>query len=295
MNPQTKNDYITAGKIAAQSLAYGASLIKKGSLFLDVTQKIEQKIFELGGRPAFPAQVSCNQIAAHFCPEIDDKNVFDEQLVCLDIGVQVNGAIGDTACTIDLSGKYADMVSAARTALDEAIKIIEVGVALKDVGKVISETIASYGYRPVRNLSGHGLGIYDVHTAPTIPNYDNGDSTQIEEGMVFAVEPFATNGVGMISEAGIATVFSQIKKKPVRGQITRDVLREIETYHGLPFASRWLMQKFGAKTNFALRELLQLGVIKDYPPLVEVGKGMVAQAEHSVMIEGGTAVVLTRV
>ncbi|MEK6948721.1 MAG: hypothetical protein AABX34_00770, partial [Nanoarchaeota archaeon] len=67
--------YRQAGKIAAQALEYGKSLVKKGALMVDVLDKIEGRIAGLGAKPAFPAQISCNHIAAHYCPEEDDKTV----------------------------------------------------------------------------------------------------------------------------------------------------------------------------------------------------------------------------
>jgi len=295
MDKKIKQNYIKAGKISAEVLEYGKSLIKKGNYLLETAELIEKKIFELGGKPAFPVQISCNEIAAHFCVEEDNKTVFDEQVVSLDLGVHVDGAIGDNAYTIDLSGSYNDLVKAAQKALEESLKVINVGTELREIGKIINDTIKSYGCNPVRNLSGHGLDLYNIHTKPTIPNIDNGDKTTLKKGMAFAVEPFATTGSGIVHESGLASVFMLEHKKPVRSPITREVLKEIETYEGLPFAKRWLTRRFGAKANFALRELAQLGMIHQFPPLVEVNKGIVTQAEHSVLIdEHGEVVVLTK-
>src|SRR3989344_4026625 len=196
MDESTKQDFIKAGKISAEVLEYGKSLVKKGNSLLEATELIEKKIFELGGKPAFPVQISCDEIAAHFCALEDDKTVFENQVVCLDLGVHVNGAIGDNAYTIYLSGKYSDLVKAAQKALEEALKTVSVGTELRKIGRTIYDTISGYGYAPVRNLSGHGLGLYGIHTEPTIPNFDNGDRTQLVKGMTFAVEPFATTGSG---------------------------------------------------------------------------------------------------
>lgn len=295
MEDKTKQDYINAGRISAEALEYGKSLIKKGNSILEATELIEKKIFELGGRPAFPVQFAFDNVAAHFCIEEDDKSVFEEQVVSLDLGVHVNGAIGDNAYTIDLSGKWADLVIAAQKALEEALKIVNAGTELGKIGKAINDAIESYGFKPVRNLSGHGLGLFDIHTSPTIPNIDNGDKTKLTEGMAFAIEPFSTNGSGVVSEKGHPTVFMLEKKRPVRSSITREVLKEIESYEGLPFAERWLTRKFGAKANFALREMGQMGMLHQFPPLVEASNGIVAQAEHSVLIDDeGEVVVLTK-
>lgn len=295
MDEQVKQNYIKAGKISAEALEFGKSLIKKGNSLLEATELIEKKIFELGAKPAFPVQISCNETAAHFCVEDDDKTIFEEQVVSLDLGIHVNGAIGDNAYTIDLSGKYNDLVIAAQKALEEALKIVNVGTELRQIGKVINDTIQSYGYAPVRNLSGHGLDLYNIHTNPTIPNFDNGDKNTLKKGMVFAVEPFATTGPGVVVEKGLPTVFMLEHRKNVRSPITREVLKEIETYENLPFAKRWLTRKFGAKANFALRELTQLGILHQFPPLVEASKGIVTQAEHSILIDNnGEVVVLTK-
>ena len=295
MDSQTKQNYIKAGRISAEVLEYGKSLIKRGNSILEATELIEKKIYELGAKPAFPVQISCNEIAAHFCAEEDDNTIFENQVVSLDLGVHVDGAIGDNAYTIDLSQSYGDLVKAAQKALEEALKIISIGTELREIGKVINDTIKSYGYSPVRNLSGHGLDLYNIHSKPTIPNIDNGDKTILKKGMAFAVEPFATTGSGVVHESGLPTVFMLEHKKPTRSPITREVLKKIENYEGLPFAKRWLTRKFGAKANFALRELTQLGMIHQFPPLVEVNKGIVTQAEHSILIDDeGEVIVLTK-
>ena len=294
MDEATKQKFIKAGSISAEVRDYGASLIKKNSSLLEVVEAVEKKILELGAKPAFPVQISCDHIAAHYCPESDDKTVFGEQLVSLDVGVHVDGCIGDTAYTVDLSGKYGDVVKAAQKALDEAMKVVRVGVTLGEIGKVIQEAIQSYGYSPVRNLSGHGIDVYNIHTEPTIPNYDTHDKTTLKKGQVVAIEPFATNGFGMIQEAGQPSVFMLARKKPVRSPITREILKHIETYHGTPFCRRWLVQKFGVKANYALRELASMGMLELFPPLVEVKKGVVAQAEHTVLLDD-EPIILTKI
>ena len=160
----------------------------------------------------------------------------------------------------------------------------------------IQETIQKYGFAPVRNLSGHGLGKYKIHTKPSIPNVYNGDKTKIEKGMVFAVEPFSSTGAGIVQDSGIPTVFELITKKPVRNPITRQVMKEIESYNGLPFTTRWLTRKFGAKAKLALREMGQLGMIYSHPPLADKNGGVISQAEHTILIDNdGKVIVLTRI
>ncbi len=294
MDKQELENLQKAGRIAAEALHYAKGLLKPGASLLEVTEKTEDKIKKLGGELAFPVQISLNDVAAHFCPEADDKIIFKDQLVSIDIGVHINGFIGDNAVTVDLSGKHAALVKASRDALDNAIKIIKPGIAVSWIGKVIHDTIVAAGFAPVRNLSGHGLEKFNIHSTPTIPNYDNGDKTALKEGMVIAIEPFASAGAGVIYESSPATIFQLAKKRPVRNIFTREILKEIEQYKELPFCRRWLAKKFGLpKTNFAIRELLNLGIIREYPPLVDKEHGIVSQAEHTVLVEE-KAVVLTR-
>ncbi len=275
-----------AGSISAQALQYGVSLIRPGVKAVDVLDKVEQKIFELGGEIAFPAQLSCNHIAAHWCADKDDPLVLNDQVICLDVGAHVNGCIGDNAATVDLSGKYEKLVKASRDALDNAIKTLKPGVTLGHIGHVINQTIQSHGFTPIHNLSGHGLALYNIHCKPSIPNYDTGEETKLEKGMVIAIEPFATDGAGMIYETDRANIFAFVQSRPVRSPFARDLLKEIKKYNGLPFTTRWLIRKMHpAQVNFGLKELLAAGAITQFPPLPDKDKGMVSQAEHSILID----------
>ncbi|MFC1768287.1 type II methionyl aminopeptidase [Nanoarchaeota archaeon] len=282
----TLEDYKKAGKIAREALEYGKSLIKKDSKIVDVCDQVEKKIFDLGGNLAFPTQISCNEIAAHFCPLEDDKKVFSNQLVNLDVGVHVNGYIGDNACSVDLGGSHTEFINAAEDALKAATEVLKVGVTLSEIGREIENSIKNYGLNPVKNLSGHGLDQFNIHSIPQIPNYDTGDNTKLEKGMFIAVEPFATDGSGMVHDKGEPTLFSQTGSKPVRVEFVRNIQKEIESYQGLPFTTRWLNRKFTpTKTSFALKQFKQLDIVHEYPPLVERSNGWVSQAENSFYID----------
>lgn len=293
MEQQTIEKYKKAGKIAAEVLAYGKELIKKDAKVLDVCNKIEQKIFSLGAKPAFPVQISMNEIAAHFCPEDDDKQIFSDQLVSLDIGVHIDGCVGDNACTVDLSGNNSELVKASEEALKAAIEKVRVGVKLSEIGKAIEDAITNYGFKPIRNLSGHGLDSYNIHAPPTIPNFNTKENVVLEK-QVIAIEPFATNGVGLIHEKGDASVFSLIGKKSVRVGFVRSIQKQIEGYNGLPFTTRWLTKNFSApQVRYAFNQFKQLEILKEYPPLVERQDGLVSQAEHSLLVDD-EVIVLTR-
>jgi methionyl aminopeptidase len=297
MDLQYKQDFIKAGQIAKEVRTYGKSLIVKGASYNDVISKVKGKIKELGAIPAFPPQIALDDVAAHFLPQPDNDIIFSNELVKLDVGICVNGAIGDTAVSIDLSGKHQNIIDAAEAALLAAEKIIRVGMTVSELGREIEKTIASYGLRPVRNLTGHGLAKNKIHTDPHIPNYDDKSKLTIKAGMTFAIEPFATNGTGMIFDAGNATLFSLIKRKGKYTGFVDDVFKIALSFEGLPFCTHDLISE---KTPLelvkkAIKVLLKDDALEDYAPLVEEARGMVAQAENSVLVdENGTVFITTR-
>jgi methionyl aminopeptidase len=288
MDKETFDSYVKAGRIAAQALEYGRKLIKIGASLLEVTEAVEKKIVELGGDFAFPPQISLNDIAAHYCAGFDDKTVFKEGDVAkLDVGVQIDGFVGDTAYTVVLGDdeKLKLLAEASREALNSALRIIKPGITLSEVGAAIHAEITKRGFAPVRNLSGHGLAQFIIHDKPSVPNFDTGSDEVLEEDQVIAVEPFASTGAGVIYESSNPTIYSLEDIRPVRSPMTREVLKDLEQYNGLPFAHRWLVKKHGlGKTSFALRELKALGVLHEFSPLPDKAHGIVSQAEHTVIV-----------
>lgn len=280
------NEWIKAGIIAKNVKDYARQIIKPDMSLYDVSERIEAKIREFNAVPAFPVNLSLNSTAAHYTPIKNDNLFFENNVVKIDIGVCYNGAIGDTAFTLDFTGKYSKLVEASNEALKNASKILAIGTTLGEIGKTIQETINSYGYVPIKNLSGHGLDYYKVHTSPQIPNYNTNDSTELKKGMKIAIEPFATDGAGLIKESGEAVIFSQIGKNPVRDIAARKVLKEINEFKNLPFAFRYFKDKYSVpRLKFALKMLKMANNIKEYPPLVEEKRGIVTQAENSFLID----------
>ncbi len=277
-------DYEKAGKIAAECLEFGRKLIKvNGSLF-ELAEKVEKKIYDLDGKPAFPINISINEIAAHFTPEINGKTIFKEgDLVKLDVGVHVNGCIGDNACTIDL-GDNKELVKASEKALDNAIKIIKPGVKLRDIGKEIQNVIEGFGFSPIRNLCGHQVDQYVQHAGLTIPNYDNGSELELEEGMIIAIEPFATTGEGVVVDGKPSGIFRLVQEKNTRNMEARKIIKFVgENFKTLPFAKRWLKQF--SNLNFNLQTLEREDIIEEYKMLVERSKGLVSQCEKTVLVK----------
>ncbi len=281
--------YLRAGNILSAVRAEAVKKVKNGATLLSVAEFAENLIREKGGQPAFPVNISRNDEAAHSTPCFDDKSVFGEDIVKLDIGVHIDGYIADTAVTVDLSG-HAELVKASEKALADAIGFVHAGVNTADIGGIIEDAITSFGYKPIVNLTGHGLAQYLQHAPPPIPNKKMPHGVVLKEGDIIAIEPFATDGVGKIYDAGNAEIYHLVYERPVRLPSARKLLDRIKEYKTLPFAKRWL----GSNVDFAVTALVKANIIMPYPILKEVGEGLISQAEHSMIVTADGCEVFTK-
>jgi len=269
-------------------------LTKPGVSLIKISEELEKEAEKLKVKWAFPVDFSINEMAAHVTTLHDDKAVA-EGLLKIDLGVCVDGYIADMAKTIDLTPdkKYSALISASSDALNEAIKKIKYGVEIREIGKTIHDTIIKKGFSPIRNLSGHELKRNILHAGITIPNYDNNNTAKLEEG-IYAVEPFATTGEGIVQDSKPSGSYMLKQIKPVRDAKTRQILQFIEKeYSTLPFSSRWIIKKFGLYSLMALKILEQNEIIHQFSQLVEKSRMPVSQSEHTILVEKNKVSVLT--
>jgi len=291
MEDDILENYITAGRIASKILADGSKMIRIGTRYLDVVETIEENVTMEGAGLAFPLNVSLNEDAAHDTASAGDERVFKSgDLVKLDLGVHYDGYIADTATTIDL-GSNANLVEASEQALARAIACVRPGETVGNLGSVIQSEIEQRGFRPVANLTGHGLGRYVIHCPPTIPNVGMSGGAILDEGMVFAIEPFSTTGTGRVSEKQKKEIYQQISNRPVRVPAQRSVLEKVRDRRGLPFARRWIHDK---KTDLLLPALVRSGNLHAYPVLSDVAGSFVSQHEHTMIVTDEGCIVTTR-
>jgi len=292
-------DFKKAGKIAYDIIKESKSMIIPGQSLLDIAESIEKLIVDKSGSPAFPCTVSVNNIAAHDAPEYkDDRLLGEKDIVKVDFGVHINGCVSDNAYTIDLSGENGKLVEASEKALENAISSIKPGKKTGEIGKAIEDTITKYGFKPIENLSGHMILPYILHAGPTIPNIASQGGYTIQEGDVFAIEPFVTerDGAGKVKDDhAFMEIFSLEDVKNVRSPKARQIITNIfQERFTLPFCRRWLYNRFGFSITVgaALREMMAKEIIAGYPRLLEVNKGIISQTERTVIVEKDGAVVL---
>ncbi len=288
MDEKTIEKYKKAGDIAKKVHALAREIIKPNVKALDVAEKLENEIIKLGGFPAWPMNISINEIAAHWTPSMNDETVFKKgDVVKVDVGVHVDGFIADTARTIEVGDtKWNDLIKASEEAVRAAIDIAKPGIEVSKIGAVVEDTIKSKGFNPIANLTGHGLQEYENHTPPTIPNFDNKSNVKLEKGMAIAIEPFVTNGIGRVVDAFNSEIYMLENPKPVRNATARKILNIVmDKYKTLPFGKRWLAKEVsGFGLEIALRELVRNGSLHNFSVLKEESNGMVAQTEHTLLM-----------
>lgn len=287
MEKEELQSYEKAFLIADDAVGLARKLAKENSRILELAKIIENRIIELGGKPAWPVNISINEIAAHYTPSINDDLILKEgDLVKIDIGVQVNGYPCDRAFTICIGKKTHPLIEASEKALEETLKLFKAGTKISEISEVCENTVNELGFNVIRNLAGHRLDRYTQHAHPSIPNSRNTSQAEIESGKVYAMEVFVTNGSGFVIESSPTGIFQFNKVASVRMWEARKILELAEKeFEKFPFTQRWISGVSPLKIDMALKQLIDVDAIREFPPLKEESNGLVAVTEKSVVIK----------
>jgi methionyl aminopeptidase len=277
-----------AGKIGASALALGVTLVRPGASLLDIAEEIEGAMRKEGAEPAFPANLSTNEEAAHYTPSPDDKRrVKTGDVVKIDIGAHINGCISDTAATVEAgSNQHTALVLASREALAAAEVALHGGVEVSSVSEVIEVTIHQRGLKPIENLTGHNIERYLLHAGKSVPNVVPETSVILDEGEIIAIEPFATHGNGFIHDGPFGNIMRFRSEPPADKEPELSAL--FSRFRTLPFCLRWIKDEDVRALVLKRRKYLQT-----YPVFVETGKGLVSQAEKTFLLTADGAERLT--
>ena len=286
-----------AGRIASLAREHGAGLVRPGGRLREVCEAVEDFIKARGAELAFPVQTSVNQVAAHDGPSPEDERVYAMgDLAKVDVGVHIDGYVVDTATTVDVggTGNAPPLVLAARAALEAAIAAAGPGVPIWRLSAAIASTLRGFAVRPMRNLCGHHVGRWIVHSPPPVPNLPEDAEGRLVVGAALAIEPFATEGPGRVAEEGEPEVFRLLPDQDPGPEVSGPVREALIGRRGLPFSRRDLRHLSRPDVEEALRRLRGRGALHAYAPLVETTGRKVAQAEHTILITATGVEVLTR-
>jgi methionyl aminopeptidase len=287
-----------SGKILRETREEMKSQVRENMAVIDLCEKVEGLIRSKGGKPAFPCNVSINEVAAHYTsPPEDTLTIPDGSTVKVDLGVQVDGYVTDTAFTISFNPEGRSMANTAELALKTALNNIHDDMTLGKIGSLIESTIKNRGFKPISNLTGHSVGRYLIHAGTSIPNVSQTSMSRVRTGEVYAIEPFVTlpDAVGRVDDSPQSTIYRLLRAKSVKTDGAKKLLKHIETnFRTLPFAERWLIGIIPREQHkAAFKELLSSKSVMSYPVFVEVSKKPVAQAEHTVLMKDYGCEILT--
>src|SRR3990170_6313881 len=288
----------SSGKILRETREEMKSIVCEGMPIIQVCEKAENLIRTKGGKPAFPCNVSINEVAAHYTsPPEDERKIPEEAVVKVDLGVHVDGYVTDTAFTACFNPEHRQMADAAEYALKTAVENIHADMSVSTIGSLIENAIRNRGFKPISNLTGHSVGRYLIHAGTSIPNVSQLSLTKVKAGEVYAIEPFVTlpDAAGRVEDSPETSIFRLVKAKSMKNPYAKQLLKHIEdNFRTLPFAERWLKSVMPTeKHREAFQELLASKALMGYPIFVEVSRKPVAQAEHTVLITWDGCEVLT--
>jgi len=192
-----------AGQLVGRVLRELRGMVEPDLPTIEVDQAAEKMIRDAGAYPTFKGYngfpysicASVNEQVVHGFPssyELKQGDIFS-----IDVGVTLEGFVGDTAATIPVgntSPERLELIRVTEECLQRAIQQCWPGKHLGDIGWAVQSHAEAHGYSVVRDYVGHGIG-RRMHEDPQIPNYGKpGKGVKIKKGYVFAIEPMINLG-----------------------------------------------------------------------------------------------------
>ena len=194
-----------SGRIVREVLDHLRTVVAPGISTMDLERAAEQKIRDLGAKPAFKGYydypcvlcTSINEEIVHGIPSA--KRVLKAgDIVSIDCGVVLDGYYGDAAITVPVDSKLSPelqkLLEVTEASLYKGIEQARIGNAVGDVGAAVQQHVEANGFSVVREFVGHGIGTR-LHEEPQVPNFGmKGYGPKLKEGMVIAIEPMVNSG-----------------------------------------------------------------------------------------------------
>ena len=279
------------------------NVIKPGVNLYEMCAQIEEAVRKLSGYEpvvrglAFPCGCSINNCAAHYSPITprDTRTLGKSDVMKIDFGVNINGAVIDSAFTVCFDPKFDPLLNAAKEATNVGIKMAGIDVRLDEVGDAIQEVFDAssididgkhYNIKPICNLSGHLMKPYTIHAGKSIPICRGGSKERMEEGELYACETFGSTGKGLVHNDDNLSHF-MVAPNPTtpRTPQQRKLLKTLqENFSTLAFTQRFLDRIGEKKYQINLRQLCECHAVHEYPSLSDTKGSYVAQFEHSFIL-----------
>ncbi|KAK3705990.1 Methionine aminopeptidase 2 [Vermiconidia calcicola] len=323
MNQDFLTDYRQAAEVHREVRKYAQKTIKPGMTLTEIAELIENGTRHLTGHMgleegdnliagvAFPTGLSLNHCAAHYTPNAGNKVVLkEEDVMKVDFGVHVNGRIVDSAWTMSFQPQYDSLLAAVKDATNTGVRLAGIDARMSEIGEGIQEAMESYEVtikgetlpvKAIRNLNGHTIGHYSIHggsAGKSVPIVKGGSNEKMEEGETYAIETFGSTGKGIVRDDMETSHYAKVADAPkvaLRVASAKSLLRTIDKNFGtLPWCRRYLDRLGHEKYLLGLNNLVQAGVVQDYPPLCDIKGSYTAQYEHTILLRPTVKEVVSR-
>lgn len=308
-NSDVVTKYKAAADIANSALASVVAAAKPGTKIVDLCQKGDEAIQQATAKVfkgksiekgvAFPTSISVNSVVGHFCPSSSDDatELKDGDVAKIDLGVHIDGFIATEATTVvvqsaeaAVSGRAADVISAAATALEAALRLIRPGRKISDVAETLGKVVEAYGCTLVEGVMSHQLKQFVIDANKCVLNRPSPEAKvedgEFEENEVYAIDIVVSTGEGktrVLDEKETAIYKRALEEQyKLKMKASRALFSEVnKRFPTMPFALRSLE---AAQARFGLVECLNHGLLHPYPVLHEKPDQLVAQFKTTVLL-----------
>ncbi|KAK4875336.1 hypothetical protein RN001_011758 [Aquatica leii] len=303
MQHDTYNEVRLAAEAHRQTRQHMQRWIKPGMTMIQICEELEntaRKLIKENGLQAglaFPTGCSRNHCAAHYTPNAGDSTVLEyDDVTKIDFGTHINGRIIDCAFTLTFNPKYDKLVEAVRDATNTGIRVAAIQEVMESYE--IELDGKTYPIKSIRNLNGHSISPYRIHSGKTVPIVKGGEATVMEENEFYAIETFGSTGRGVVHDDMDCSHYMKnfdMPYVPLRLNSSKSLLNTINKNFGtLAFCKRWLDRAGATKYQMALKDLCDKGIVDAYPPLCDVKGCYTAQFEHTIILRPTCKEVVSR-
>ena len=198
------------GRICAETLRRMMDMAQAGMTTRELDEVGRASLEAEGARSApqvmykFPGAtcISVSPVIAHGIP--DEYVLRAGELIHIDVSAELDGYYADTGASLVVSKRdrnFEKLIEATKGTLKKALHAAKVGNPLNGIGRTVQNEARKRGYNVIYDLTGHGIG-RKLHEEPKeiLNFYNPRDQRRLHEGLVLAVEPFLTTGVGRVTE-----------------------------------------------------------------------------------------------
>ncbi|KAL8129408.1 hypothetical protein V2J09_018563 [Rumex salicifolius] len=262
---------------------------QSGNMYKNVKKKIERGV-------AFPTCISVNNIVCHFSPLASDETVLEEgDLVKIDMGCHIDGFIAVLAHTHviqdgPVTGRKADVIAAANTAAEVALRLVRPGKKNKDVTDAIQKVAAAYDCKIVEGVLSHQLKQFVIDGNKVVLSVSSPDTrvddAEFEENEVYAIDIVTSTGEGKpkLLDEKQTTIYKRAVERNyhLKMKASRFIFSEIsQKFPIMPFSARALEQK---RARLGLVECVNHDLLQPYPVLHEKLGDFVAHIKFTVLL-----------